>query len=1006
MLDKIIREIFSMKMMAVSMVIFAVAIAMATFIESDYGTPASKIAIYNAVWFEILLLHLSITLIVNIVKYRMYQKGKLATFAFHLSFLLIIVGAALTRYVGFEGQMRIAEGETTNIIYSSTPYLTLKSNDLVNQYTHSEKRWLSEGVENPFSFSFQLPDQPKVKVEYVSYKEGMIDSLVEDSENGANAIEIIIRGESKFLFKGHENVFGGVSFSFESDKSPHPGVKIHEDGGMLYIQAAQTYNRVDMTTLTMEDRMKDNIDPSAITVIPADTLVPFYPNQLYMIGSESLVFKDYKKNVSLKKMKSPEKDGGYDYLTIKLSTDSESKLVEIQGSSNHILQEEYVQFAGLNFEIGYGAKPIEIPFSVKCREFQLHKYPGSSMASSFASEVTVIDSVRGVNHEQRIFMNAVMDYHGYRFFQSSYFPDESGTVLSVNYDWWGTTVTYIAYLIMTIGMVMSLFNYKGRMKELNNLIKKSRANRSKMLKTITLLIGIGLGGFTYAHGDDTTHVHDHETEHNHDHAGDHDLDHDHDHAEGHNHDHDHSAHENTDFEPRKIEINYLSVEDAEKLDDLLVQDYDGRIIPFHTLADKLLRKIHHGDMFGEYNAVQTLVAMHLYGPDVWKDIEVAFVSSKIREELKTGKYVSISDMEDEFGVFKWMDEYEVAHGKSDGQKNEFDKQLIKLGERYRLLKEIFQFKHLRIVPIPGDDNGKWIWPFARELREKDQKANTLAMNLLTNLFSVSQGESKFSDAQQFLVPLKEHQWEELRAYEAENPHLNKLTQRHVDVEISYNKFKVFDKIQSFYFLFGFLMMILFFFRTLVTPTMRSESLIKKINYVLLAGVVIVFLGHGVGLGMRWYISGHAPWSNGYEAVIFIAWSTILAGLFFVKKNPAVIAATTLLAAMMLFVTELNLLDPEITPLQPVLKSYWLMIHVAIITSSYGFLGISGILGLVNMVLYILKNKKNKKRLQMNIVELTSVSEMVLIIGLFMLTIGTFLGGVWANESWGILGLGS
>src|SRR5690554_7245731 len=59
-------------------------------------------------------------------------------------------------------------------------------------------------------------------------------------------------------------------------------------------------------------------------------------------------------------------------------------------------------------------------------------------------------------------------------------------------------------------------------------------------------------------------------------------------------------------------------------------------------------------------------------------------------------------MEDEFGVFKWMKEYEVAHGKADGQKNEFDKQLIKLGERYRLLKEIFQFQHLRIIPIPGD----------------------------------------------------------------------------------------------------------------------------------------------------------------------------------------------------------------------------------------------------------------------------------------------------------------
>ena len=996
MLDKIIKGFFSMKMMSAGMIIFAVAIAAATFIESDYGTPASKIAVYNAIWFELLLLHLSIALIVNIVKYRMYEKGKLATLAFHLSFLLIIVGAALTRFVGFEGQMRIGEGETTNILYSSIPYLTIKSNDLVNQYSHVEKRWLSEGVENPFDFDFQLPNQPEVSVEYISYKEGMIDSLMPDPENGLNAIELVIKGQSKYLFQGSENNIGGLNFYFENDDISTPGVEINEEGGMLYIQSVTPFKRVDMASLKKEDRKTNTIDSNAVTKIPADTLVPFYPNQLYMIGTESLVFKDYKKNVSMQKIKSPEKDGGFDFLKMRLSTESESKDIEIQGSASHILQEEYIQFAGLNFQIGYGAKPIELPFSIKCRDFKLHKYPGSSMASSFASEVTVVDSAKGVTHDQRIFMNNVMDYEGYRFFQSSYFPDETGTVLSVNYDWWGTGVTYIAYLIMAIGMIMSLFNGKGRMKELNSLIKKSRGNRSKMLKTITLIIGVGLGGFSYAQVDDTTHIHDATTEHNDDHAGS--DDHDHNHADDHNHDH--STNETAQFESRKMEIKYLSVEDAQKLDDLLVQDYDGRIIPLHTMADKLLRKIHQSDKFGEENAVQTIIAMHLYGPDVWKDVQIAYVSSKIREELGSEKYISITDMEDEFGIFKWMDEYEIAHGKSDGQKNEFDKKLIKLGERYRLLKEIFQFKHLRIVPVPGDDNGMWIWPFARELREKDQRANTLAMNLLTNLFSVSQGEFEFSKAQEFLVPLKNYQWEELREYEEKNPHLNKLTHSHVDVEIAYNKFKVFDKIQSFYFLFGFALLILFFFRTLATPTLKSESVIKKISYFLLAGVIVVFVGHGLGLAMRWYISGHAPWSNGYEAVIFIAWSTILAGLFFVKKNPAVIAATTLLSAMMLFVTELNLLDPEITPLQPVLKSYWLMIHVAIITSSYGFLGISGILGLVNMVLYLLKNKKNKKRLQMNITELTAVSEMVLIIGLFMLTIGTFLGGVWANESWG------
>jgi cytochrome c-type biogenesis protein CcsB len=127
---------------------------------------------------------------------------------------------------------------------------------------------------------------------------------------------------------------------------------------------------------------------------------------------------------------------------------------------------------------------------------------------------------------------------------------------------------------------------------------------------------------------------------------------------------------------------------------------------------------------------------------------------------------------------------------------------------------------------------------------------------------------------------------------------------------------------------------------------------------------------------------------------------MIAGFIFSPKNQFIIVGTAILASMMVFVTEMNLLDPEVTPLQPVLKSYWLMIHVAIITGSYGFLGLSAILSLLNLFLYTFRNAKNGKVITLNINELTYVSEMTMTIGLFMLTIGTFLGGVWANESWG------
>jgi len=132
----------------------------------------------------------------------------------------------------------------------------------------------------------------------------------------------------------------------------------------------------------------------------------------------------------------------------------------------------------------------------------------------------------------------------------------------------------------------------------------------------------------------------------------------------------------------------------------------------------------------------------------------------------------------------------------------------------------------------------------------------------------------------------------------------------------------------------------------------------------------------------------------------VSWGSILAGFSFVRYSKITLAATALLAFFTLMTASHSSYDPQLTNLQPVLKSYWLIIHVATLTISYGFLGLGFVLGLMNMVIFIFKNSKNKKRLNSIIAELTFINEMVLTVGLFLATVGTFLGGIWANESWG------
>jgi cytochrome c-type biogenesis protein CcsB len=199
----------------------------------------------------------------------------------------------------------------------------------------------------------------------------------------------------------------------------------------------------------------------------------------------------------------------------------------------------------------------------------------------------------------------------------------------------------------------------------------------------------------------------------------------------------------------------------------------------------------------------------------------------------------------------------------------------------------------------------------------------------------------------------------------------------------------------FYFLIGILLI------TVVIINLFKEKKLLQLTIKFFTSLIIIgFIAHTAALALRWYISGHAPWSNGYESMIYIAWATILSGIIFAKRSILTLAATAVISGLLLMVAHLNWLDPEITNLVPVLKSYWLMIHVAIITASYGFLSLAAILGLIALWLIIFTNSNNKNKLKNTLSELTIINEKSIEIGLFMLTIGTFLGGVWANESWG------
>jgi len=1000
-MDKVIRGIFSMGAMTMGLFAFGFAIAYATFVESDYGTPASKITVFNAVWFEILLVYLAFGLIANIFKYKMYTKQKVALFSFHLSFIIIIIGSGITRHFSFEGQMPIGEGEATNIIYSSEPHILFRVDDRVNGLEHKEEKYLSEYFDNGFEVDFTLPNKEPLKVKYVNYLENRIETVESNDTISTAALEFVIQGETKYLVEGESMLIGTEIISF-NDKDADPGIKITEVGGQLKVSSIKPFAQVDMMKLRKEDRANNFLDSSAVKSIVADSAILFESGRLYNFASESVMFKEYRSKTARVRKKSKVKDEGINYLVVDISQGKRTERVELPYKNGQEMTLIPFKYNDLYIQAGYGPMPIELPFYVRCNDFQLDKYPGSNMASSFASEVTVIDSTKGIYRDQRIFMNNVMDYDGYRFFQSNYYPNELGTVLSVNYDWWGTNVTYLGYLLMAIGMVLSLITYGGRFRELSRMVTKSREKRA-LLKVLVLgiFLSFGLSAESYAQNNQIEEIHYEGDGHDHSNGELHDHGHEgHNHAPGEGHDHEEVGLETKTAAvkskkrfslPDDFKFEYISQLHSDSLASLLIQDYSGRIIPFHTMADKLLRKVHRGNTYEGKNAVQVVMGMHLAAP-YWVDKKIIYISSKIRETLGTEKYVSLNEISEDDGSFKWSDEYEVAHNKPDSKKSEYDKEIVKLGERYNIVSEILQFRHLRIIPIRNDVNNTWLWPFLGQDAADDKMAMDLAAEYLHKAWLSTDSKKEEANALNLLTQLKKYQ---RKFAQNEMPSKGK-----VNAEILYNKSDVFKKAQYSYLLIGLFLIVVFFFRVLSTPNPKKEKVFKYISIPFTLVLAFTFLAHGFGLGYRWYISEHAPWSNGYEAIVFIAWCAVLVGLIFARRHGAITAATAVLAALILFVSELNLLDPEISNLQPVLKSYWLMIHVAIITSSYAFLGLGAMLSFFNLTLYLFRGKNNGKRLTMNINEMTAVSEMIITIGLFMLTIGTFLGGVWANESWG------
>ena len=754
MKEKFLNILFSTRLTALFFILYPTAMAFGTFIESWYSTDTAKILIYNAWWFELIMVFMAINFFGNIFRYRLYKKEKWAVLLLHLSFLLILTGAFITRYIGFEGVMPIREGVTESKMLSDKTYLTIYVDGDINGKPQRKKLQddilFSEHVNNNFSWNNEFNGQ-EFQVAYVDFIENVTEGLVLD-DTGERYLKIVEAGDGNrhdhYLKEGEIASIHNILFTLNRPQSGAINISL-KDG--LYTINSPFSGQF----MRMADQFQGNLD--------SNTESPLQLRSLYTLSNFQFVIPEPALRGKFDIVKADSQgETVQNALRLEVQSQGESEVVTLLGGKGIVNDPKTISVSGLDFYLQFGSKAIELPFSIKLNDFIAEKYPGTEKSyASFMSKVTVEDNE---NFDYDIFMNHVLDHKGFRFFQASFNPDEKGTILSVNHDWWGTYVTYVGYILLYLSMLGIFFIGKTRFKDLSKALDK--LNQKKNALTIFLVL------FSSQIFNLNAQI---------------------------------PIHQQTgaiDFDSI-IQADAFSEIHARKFGELIIQDSGGRMKPANTFSSELLRKVSKSDTYKGLNSDQVLLSI-MNNPAVWYNVPLIYLKRgndsirkltgiKLKESIfrKKAEYAPLLSFFDNQGNYKLAVPLEEAY--RTAVPNQFQKDFIELDRRVNLLYSALEGKVMRIFPIPNNENNKWVsYPELAEANFKG-KDSLYVRNILPLYFQslrLAQKDQDYKQADNLLESI----------YGFQKKFGNEVipSKETVKAEITYNKYDIFKKLYSWY----------------------------------------------------------------------------------------------------------------------------------------------------------------------------------------------------------------
>ncbi len=221
---------------------------------------------------------------------------------------------------------------------------------------------------------------------------------------------------------------------------------------------------------------------------------------------------------------------------------------------------------------------------------------------------------------------------------------------------------------------------------------------------------------------------------------------------------------------------------------------------------------------------------------------------------------------------------------------------------------------------------------------------------------------------------------------------------HVQIQELYHRFQILKWLGKWFVLVScfFLLMSLIRF----TFKNRFERLFPIVGKILQCAIWLGFLIFTIGVVIRWVFMNQAVWNMKYECMVFAGWASLLAGIALARHSRLPMICGSLLAGIVLIVAHTPSMYLAGFPLPPVLKSRWFILHVSTAMASYGFFSIGTTIAFLNLLTLSFPISRKENHFLRGVYTWSKITEQALWIGLLLLSIGSILGAIWANETWG------